>query len=232
MFLITVKRILRNKWVLTKMFVVSPLFQILPLILMSSNYIKVDQKMVYCLCLWSFFYFSCFESTNMRMEVFNSEKINDILMSKYNLLLVISIDNIYIAICFLPSLFFAFSFFNLIYGVVFNVFDIFVGIILMIILNQLTMQLCLAMQLKNNDYFQKFNLLMNIAYILSCVTYEASNLFFPLNVLSIIIPSTFIFEFFRTKKIIFIIYFLIESTIYSLILYILLHKQINRFKEG
>lgn len=195
MIYLNFKRVITNKWNMVKLFIISPIHLFLPILFISKSIdIKLDSSLALKISLWSAFYFTIFEIVFNRIEVFSTEKINDILISKtslfrYNLYHTISINLLY-----LPTLIFTL----VVYNYFFNLNIEFLWALLLTLLvffnNIIFSYITLAIHLKNKNYFNKFNFFIEFLYIITGVIYPITALPFILRKLSTIFPINYIFR--------------------------------------
>ncbi len=207
------KRIFRNRWLLIKMYIVSPVVKILPVILVQHNYNDTNPNLTLNLCLWSFFYFSAFESVNMKMKAFGSEKINDVMLSRTSLIKYNLYENLALNIAFIPSYIYTLIIYSLIYHLSFNMGKVIVSSFFMILCNFLMMLITFIFELRFKNYFNKFNVSMDFIYILVGVTYSYTILPLILSKISLLIPITYIFSYSISNDFNNLIYFLFSYMI-------------------
>jgi len=195
MIKLNLKRMYRNKWLLIKMFIISPIIKILPVVLIQNRFSSINDAMLLNLCIWSFFYFSAFESVMMKMRMFSSEKISDIIISRTSIVAYNIYEIIALNIAFLPSYLLTLGLYSFIYNLNFNLLTLLIGSIGTILCNILLMNFVLMLELRFNNYFNKFNVGMDFIYILCGATYPITVLPKSIQFFSRIIPITHLLQY-------------------------------------
>ncbi|MGJ0846319.1 hypothetical protein ACR77J_06510 [Tissierella praeacuta] len=190
------KSLLRNKWNMVKLFLISPVNAVLPVILLSGVIgTNIDKTIILKICLWSCFYFTIFEIISRRMEFFGSEKIQDVLLSrislhKYNFYQTVAVNILYI-----PSLLITLYLYDFIFHLNIDFIFAIICAFFVFINNVIVSNIMLAVHLKTQNYFNRFNFGMDIIYIISGVLYPISILPRFLRGVSHLIPITHVISF-------------------------------------
>ncbi|MEG2656883.1 MAG: hypothetical protein RSA29_14400 [Clostridium sp.] len=190
------KSLIRNKWNIVKLFLISPINAVLPVILLSSTIAtNIDKTTILKICLWSCFYFTIFEIISTRMEFFGSEKIQDVLLSRISLHRYSFYQTVAVNILYIPSLIITLYLYDLIFHLNIDFLFAIICAFFVFINNVIVSNIMLAVHLKTQNYFNRFNFGMDIIYIISGVLYPISILPRILGEVSKIIPITHVISF-------------------------------------
>ncbi len=226
------KETVRNKWNIIRIFLIVPFVQVLPVITLS-NYVlsSYDQDLLMALLIWGGFYPTFFEIINTRMARFNTEKIQEVLISKRSIFIYNFIEIIAINLLFLPS--------NLVTncGIAFlmNIpidFSIVLVSIPFVFLNNLVCgTFLISLQILFKRYFNKVNLGMDILYLLTGAVIPLS--YYPnwLRLICRIFPITNLISFVQTKDLFYLELFLILLFIFYLFGQYVLTRSIKIFRQ-
>ncbi|QAT63106.1 hypothetical protein EQM13_16790 [Acidilutibacter cellobiosedens] len=196
MFRLLFLSLARNKWNLVKIFLLSPFNMILPPLFIGmaiSGY--VDEGTTLRLCLWSCFSFSIFEVVNRRMETFNTEKIQDVMISATSLFSFSFFQTCAVNVLYIPSLFITLFLYNIIFNLKIDFAFACLCVFLVFINNLLMSYILLAVQMKTPNYFNRFNFLMDVIYALCGVLYPIEIMPIFIKYIARILPITNIMEF-------------------------------------
>lgn len=199
MIYLYIRKTFRNKWLLYKVFIFSPILSILPITLIQQNYNINSSQSILHLILWNFFYFSCFETVNSHIKQMTSEKLYEIFISKTSFLVYNTKEMIATSIVFLPSVIVTFILYKYLYQITFPKFNILcLYTIAIFMCNILFMLFLLTLQLKYRNYFNKFNLFMEALSSLIGILFPVSMLPILLRWYSYTLPMTYIYEYSRS----------------------------------
>ncbi len=232
MFSLFMKRIWRNKWLLIKMFVFSPFISILPVILINQYTVNISSERILCMCIWSFIYFSTFENVNLKIRDGTGSKMVDILLSERNIFEKHLLEKVALIFSFLPSFFLSLIMYIKIYNLDLNINKTIYSIVCMILFANFIMDSSLYLELRYKNYFHKFNVFMNIMYILAGILYEITSLPIFLRIFSYLIPITYVFHYIYSDNSKYILIFIPMLTLYTIITKMLLihvERQYRRF---
>lgn len=225
------RRIWRNKWLIVKMFIISPLISILPIILMNQFTNDISQDRILCMCVWSFIYFSVFENVNMKMKDNVEGKMYDLLMAKNMLFLVNFFEKTALIISFLPSFFITLFSYSILYNLKFDFYILFFSFVGMIFFTLVLMDFTLVLNLSFKNYFNKFNVSMSVIYFLAGVLYPIGCLPKVVSWFSALLPVAFLFDFIYSRKITNFYIFLVMICVWYIFIKILLSIAEERFRR-
>ena len=231
MYEIYLKRILRNKWVLAKIFVFSPIVSILPILLLDNNFSNTTFERILNLCMWNYMYFILFENLNMNMASISNGKIYDILLSQKGIWVHIK----YQKLALMSAFFFPYTLslfaYILLFQLKINIFVFVIATINLVIFTYIICDLTMYFELRFRNYFNKFNFAMNIIFIASGILYPMGASPCVIRAASYIMPLSLIFDYVYTKSAVDIVLFLGLSILLKLLMNILIDSAIQRIRK-
>lgn len=223
---------IRKKWNLVRIFLVVPFVQILPVVTLSK-YVTNDytQDLLVSLFIWGSFYPTFFEIINTRMERFETEKVLDVLLSKYSLTKYNYIEILAINILFIPSSLLTIYFIAKAMNISLTAINFILSIPLIIVHNIVIGTFLVSVQIQIKKYFNKVNLLIDVLYLFVGAVIPLA--FFPewVKILSNLLPITVLIEYAQTQNHWVLLIFLSLICIYFIVGNVILSKSISKFKR-
>lgn len=231
MYSLFLKRIIRNKWVLVKIFIFSPILNILPILLTSENFMSVTFEKILNLCIWTYMYFVVFECLNMNISCISNGKIYDIVSSRVGIYRNSHYQKLALMSAFLLSYLYSLFGYSLIFHLKIDYLLLLITTTCMFIFTFVICDLTLFLELRFKSYFNKFNFVMNILFITSGVLYTLEVVPNFIRVLSYINPLTFVFDYVYSKSIMSIYIFLLLTILLQVVLRLLVISALYRTKR-
>lgn len=194
MIWMNIKRLYRKKWLLIKMFLLSPIVGILPALLIGVQTGKLNQQILLHTCIWSFIYFAIFEYVNQSMGIYASEKSWDVYLSAWSLYMYQWTQKIAVLFAFVPSLLMNLLLTCLIFQIQISFFQLAILFCMSSVCLFLIMDTVLILEMRMVQYFQTFNFLMSFLYVVSGVLYPLSVLPKFLQIVAWFFPTTYLFQ--------------------------------------